>query len=734
MRINKPLPPKDLRQSLKLSDLKLPKDTSKKNTNTFIGQKRALEALHFGIHIHKPGYNLYAMGPDGIGKFALISTTLESFASKIPPPSDWCYLYNFETEEKPIPLQLPRGVGKKFQHDMVVLVQKVGDTILSVFESDRYASKMKSINLAYSYNGQQISKETVIKAKLVRRHKMRHEKVKALQVKSVKAAIKPIFEKYKKKYKKFSGIKKYLTSALNDILVNYNTFVKVDDKTNLLTFSVDDPDLIRYKVNLFVDNSATKHAPVVFEETPNYSHVICRVEHITHMGTLVTNFTLIRPGALHKANGGFLIIEMDKLKKNKHTWEALKNALYNKAIKIEPIQNISYPVKTVSLEPLSIPLNVKVILIGNRNTYYYLSKKDPNFLDLFKVPVDFDEQIERNPHNLKLFARMVDAIIKKEGLRPFNLSAIGAIINQSTRLAEDINKLSNRMREIVELILESNYWAGVENKKKVDAVHVNKAINSQIHRMDRTREIYYEEVARNFIIIKTSGKAVGQINCLSVRKVGSFAYGHPTRVTARVSVGTGKGKLLDIQTEIKLAGPFHTKAGLIIANFLQTRFTPEQFIALSASISFEQIYCWTDGDSASVGELCALLSAFSEIPIKQNLAVTGSIDQYGEVQAVGGINEKIEGFFDVCKSKGLTGNQGVLIPEINKKNLMLKEEVVTAAKAKKFFVFAISHVDEAITQLTGVPAGRLNRYGKYTKDSVYDMIQKRLQKITSKNN
>ena len=322
---------------------------------------------------------------------------------------------------------------------------------------------------------------------------------------------------------------------------------------------------------------------------------------------------------------------------------------------------------------------------------------------------------------------MVGAIIQKNHLRPFHASAVASIIDHSTRLAEDIEKLSTHIRDTEDLILESDYWANLNNKKIVEASDVQQAMQTKIQRMDRARELYYEDILRDFIIIKTNTKSIGQVNCLSVRKVGNYSYGHPTRVTARIRAG--KGKLIDIQREIKMAGPLHTKAGLIITNFLASRFNPDQLFSLSASIAFEQLYCWTDGDSASVGELCALLSAIAEVPIDQSFAITGSVDQYGEVQAIGGINEKIEGFFDICQRKGLTGKQGVLMPAINKKNLMLKDEVVIAAREKKFSIYPITTLDEAIYILTGFPAGQRNTKGEYEKNTVYFKVEKKLKEF-----
>ena len=497
-----------------------------------------------------------------------------------------------------------------------------------------------------------------------------------------------------------------------------------------MSYSPDNPLLVKYKVNVLVDNSKLDGSPIIFDDSPHYSSLICRVEYVNIQGFSTTNFSLIKAGSLHKANGGFLIIEARKLKKIPEAWEALKNALYSRKITIEPVEHDSNSLNPVSLEPMPIPLDVKVILLGDRTLYYSLCDKDSDFTELFKVPVDFDEQIPRNQKNITLYARLIATIVKHNKLLPFDAAAVAYIIDYSSRLVDDIDKLSTHIRSIEDLILESDYWAKQAGKQVVRSSDIRQALKAQVRRMDRAKEGYYEDIKRNFIIINTRGKSVGQVNCLSVRRVGDFSYGHPTRVTARVR--QGKGTIIDIQREIKLAGPLHSKASLTISHFLASRFNCDEPFALSASIAFEQIYCWTEGDSASVGELCALLSALSGIPIYQHFAVTGSIDQYGEVQAIGGVNEKIEGFFDVCQSKGLNGKHGVLIPAVNVNNLMIREDIVAAAKSGKFFIYPINTVDDAISHLTGCEAGKRTRQGLFTNGSIYNSVEARLKLFSQK--
>lgn len=725
---NKLLDPKLLRLDIKSSELNFKTTKSLKTLNEFVGQKRAIKALLFGVDIQSQGYNLYAMGPTGIGKRSLINSILREYAKGLPVPPDWCYIHNFADPSQPIALSLPAGMGLKFQKDMNAFSNELASAILTVLESDDYRAKMKRINdyfesRRHKKNNKKESINIDITPSL---YKAQHMKEVSLQTHSIAAILNPYIRKLKRKYIKYRTILHYLNAVLKDALEHANEYVTQDPKTSVYTYIVDHPLLTNYKVNLLVNNFKKKGTPIVFEDAPSYSTLISRIEHITTNGILVTNFTLIKAGSLHQANGGYLIIEARKLKKNMEAWEALKSALYFDQIKIKITESDS--IQTISLQPMPIPLKVKIILIGDRNTYYSLCQKDPDFTKLFKVPVDFDEQTPRTKMNIHLYARLVATIVERKKLLPFDASAVATILTQCSRMAEDVEKLSTYFSEIEDLIIESHYWANVSNKKIVRSVDVKHALNARDYRMDRAQALYYEDILRQYIIIKTSGAISGQVNCLSVRRVGNFAYGHPTRVTARVR--WGRGRLIDIQREIKLAGPMHTKAGLIISNFLASRFNHHLPFSLHASLAFEQLYCWTDGDSASVGELCALLSAISGIPILQSLAVTGSIDQNGLVQAVGGLNEKIEGFYDICKAKGLTGRQGIIIPKVNVKNLMVREDVQQAAAKGIFHIFVIETIDEAISLLTNHEAGERDADGRFPRHTVYYKIEKQLKRLS----
>lgn len=715
-----------------------PKDLTFKTTaelsplTDFFGQDRALKSIMFGIGIKKQGYNIFAMGPTGFGKRSLVKNILDKQSLKDNTPPDWCYIHNFQFPGKPISVALPPGRGIIFLQDMKKFVSSISMHILGMFESDEYNNSIRKINLSFNRKRNKIGKkkkQTTILYKIPRLYKERHEVEIKLQKNLAKITIAPLIKKLKNKYADISVISEYLDAVKKDIIHHVNEFIKTDEKTNLLYFDMESPFLVNYQVNLLVSNDNRVGAPVIFEENPSYSNLICRIEHSTQDGALTTNFMLIKPGSLHLANGGYLVIEARKLKKSREAWEGLKRALYNKKIMIESQDQFTISAKTISLDPIPIPLEVKIILLGERHTYYSFNSNDSDFTELFKVTADFDEHIERNKNNIQLYARLIATIVKHEQLKPFTASAVASLIDYSSRIIEDIKKLSTHIRVIYDLIIEADYWAKVKNKKNVDSEDVLYAINAKTSRLDRTRQLYYEDIYRKFVVIYSRGMTIGQVNALSVVRVGQFSFGHPTRITATARIG--KGKIIDIQREIKMAGASFSKGSLIISNFLANRYCHNNLFSLFASISFEQIYARIDGDSASIAEVCALLSALCEIPLKQYLAVTGSMDQYGYAQSVGGINEKIEGFFDICRLNGLNGQQGVLVPVVNIENLMLKPDVIQAGKDKKFFIYPIENIDEAITILTGKIAGKKSK-GRYPKNSVNYLVEKKLIEFSDK--
>jgi len=482
--------------------------------------------------------------------------------------------------------------------------------------------------------------------------------------------------------------------------------------------------LRRYEINVLVDGSETEGGPVVYESNPSYLNLVGRVEQMAQMGALITDFTLIKPGALHRANGGYLIIDALKLLTSPYAWEGLKRALQFQEIRIEsPIQMLSMT-STVSLEPEPIPLDLKVILIGDQRIYYLLSQADPDFNELFKVAADFDDSLERTEESELLYGRLLATIAKSNGLHPLDRSAICRVIEQSARVAGQASKLTTRMQIMLDLMEEAEYWAKQGQTQVISQEHVQQALDAQVYRSGRIAERMLEQVVNETILIDTQGECVGQINGLAVIQMGNYAFGRASRITA--SVRLGKGEVIDIEREVAMSGPLHSKGVLILSSYLGSCYATNHPLSLSASIVFEQSYSGVDGDSASSTELYALLSAITNIPIRQSLAVTGSVNQHGQVQAIGGVNQKIEGFFDLCKARGLTGDQGVLVPIANVKHLMLRHDVVEAVAAGQFHIYPVEHINQGIELLTGMVAGERDEDGNYPEGSVNYLVEERL--------
>ncbi len=482
--------------------------------------------------------------------------------------------------------------------------------------------------------------------------------------------------------------------------------------------------LKRYAVNLLVDNGRRTGAPVVYEDLPNLQSLIGRIEHMARFGTLSTDFTLIQPGALHRANGGYLILDAQKVLMAPFAWEELKRALRSHQVRIESPERIMSVATTITLEPEPVPLDLKVVLLGDRMIYYLLSQHDPEFNELFKVEVDFEESMARTPENMKMFSRLLAKLIRHHRLRPFEAGAIARIIEEASRLIEDSEKVSTHIRGLCDLLVESDYWAATNDDAHVTADDVQLAIDAKIRRADRIRDLSYEQIKRGTVLLDTKGAVTGQINGLSVIQLGKFPFGHPTRVTATVRLG--RGQVVDIEREVELGGPLHSKGVLILSAFLGARYCPDLPLSLGASVVLEQSYGGVEGDSASSTELYALLSALAEAPIRQSLAVTGSVNQHGQVQAIGGANEKIEGFFDICRQNGLTGDQGVLVPASNIQHLMLRHDVVEAVREGKFHIYPVAHIDEGIELLTGIPAGARGADGKFPDGTINARVEARL--------
>ena len=565
--------------------------------------------------------------------------------------------------------------------------------------------------------------------------KDRRERVRELNRNLASVAVGQAINDLLVRYGEFDDVRDYLEQVRVDLIENAQLFVQAaeqseaEDGQRMQQELPLDTRFNRYRANLLVGHTTVAgedseiledQAPVIFEDSPGLGQLLGRIEHVPHMGAMLTDFTLIKAGALHRANGGYLVMDAERLLSSPMAWQALKRCLRAHCISITPPMMDVSTTTAITLEPEPIPLDAKIILIGQRGTFYALSQLDPDFMDLFKVAADFNETTEWQS-DLKDYARLIAGIAQKMSTRPASAAAVAAIIEHAARLTDDTEKLTLQVGFLSELMRESDYWCGVDGKEIIEDTHVVKAIDQQIYRLDRIREQMHEQILRDTVLVDTSGEAVGQINGLSVLQIGNFRFGKPTRITARARMGSGE--LVDIEREVNLGGPLHSKGVLILTGFLSARYALNQPISLRGTLVFEQSYGGVDGDSASSTELYALMSALSGIPIKQGLSVTGSVNQKGEVQAIGGVNEKIEGFFDICESRGLTGEQGVLIPQSNVKNLMLRQYVVDAVSAGKFHIYAVSHIDEGIEILTGVEAGAPQEDGSFPIGSINRRVE-----------
>ncbi|HUO66307.1 MAG TPA: ATP-binding protein [Gammaproteobacteria bacterium] len=777
------LAPHDLYRTCNSDSLPFTTTAELEDLDVAIGQGRALAALRFAVGMHAHGYNLFVLGRSGSQRRRITEEFLRREEAKRAAPFDWCYLNNFEDERKPIAIRLPRGRGAELRGDMATLIEELRGAIPAAFESERYRSSLNELNqeleerqhaaleqlqeeakrdqlslittphgfgiaptrdgelldhdeferLPAEERAQRSAKIEELSAKLHQQieqlplwHKEHRDRVAALNREVTELAAGQLIGQLQMKYATFPQILEYLAAVRSDVLENAISFLPGEGPGLPFEPARKQP-LTRYEVNLVVNHADDGAAPIVYESNPSVQNLLGRIEHLAQLGALVTNFTMIRPGALHRANGGYLILDADRLLREPLAWPALKRVLFAGEIKIESLSDLLSIASTVSLEPQPIAIDLKVILIGEREIYYLLSELDPDFGELFKVAADFENRIERTAENTLLYARMIATLARREGLQPLDRDATARVIEQSSRLLGDSAKLTTRLRDIADLLREADYWSRVDGKTATERVHVQRAIDAQIHRLDRARSETQEGIARKLVLIDTSGETVGQVNGLSVVGIGSFAFGQPSRITASVRLGTGK--IVDIERETELGGPIHSKGVLILSAYLGSKYAPDTPLSLSASLVFEQSYGGVEGDSASIAEACALLSALADLPIRQWLAVTGSVNQHGRAQVIGGVNEKIEGFFDTCAARGLDGRQGVLIPVDNVPHLMLREDVVEAVRAGKFHVYPVTCVDDAIALLTGREAGQRGPRGRFPKDSVNARVERRIREL-----
>jgi lon-related putative ATP-dependent protease len=564
----------------------------------------------------------------------------------------------------------------------------------------------------------------------------RHIKVQELEHEVAKAAIVSPVKELTDKYQHVEDVLSYLNAVQQDIVESARELVEQSGppqegapSPGARAQSKEAP-LTRYHVNLVVDNRRTTGAPVVFEDNPTYDNLIGRIEHMAQYGALTTDFKHIKGGALHRANGGYLLIDAHKLLTAPYAWDALKRALQARRLRIESLGQALSMVATVSLEPEPLELNVKVVLLGEPMLYYLLAQHDPDFGDLFKVASDFDSVMDATPDNQHGYVRLLAMLARDDRLKPFDRTAVARVLEHSSRLAGDQEKLTARVGLVHDILIEADYWAGQEEQETVTADHVQRAIDAQTHRSDRIRERVHEQIAQGTVMIDLDGTKVGQVNGLSVLTMGNFAFGQPSRLTARVRLG--QGNVVDIEREVELGGPIHSKGVLILSSYLGAHYVPDRPLSLSASIVFEQSYGGVDGDSASAAELFALHSAIANVPIKQSLAVTGSVNQHGQVQAIGGANEKIEGYFDICEAKGLTGQQGVVLPASNVRHLMLRKDVVEAIAQGRFHIYPIETIDQGLELLTGMPTASRDESGVYPEGTINRLVEDKLIELAEK--
>jgi len=769
-------------------------DSTKKlaPTSEIIGQERAVRALKFGLGIKDHGFNMYVAGYPGTGRKTAVKNFVEAQAKIQPVPPDWCYVNNFGNQYEPKAIQLPAGKGKAFHEDMKSFIENVRNALPKAFESEDYAARreatikglenkrkeiIEQLNqkaqqegfviqstpigflLIPVLDGKPLSEEEMLalpqktKDKLNEkreklegefRNSMRqlidmerqiHDALKKLNKEVALYALGSRMESLVEKYKENLEVTAHLKAVENDILENLEQFARrgAGEPQEQLPFQLpwmrEDP-YKKYVVNVIIDNSENKGAPVIMESNPTYQNLLGRTEKEVQLGALTTDFSMIRAGSVHKANGGYLIIPVEDLLRNPLSYDGLKRDLKDGKIVIEEPEERYGFLSIKTLKPQPIPLTAKVILIGDPYVYEQMFELDTDFRELFKIKAEFDTVMDRTEDKVMQYAAWVCTLCEKENLKHLDSMGVAKIVEYSSRIADDQYKLSTQFALVADMLRESNYYATEENAEFITGNHVKKAIDEKVYRSKLIQEKIQEMINRGFYLIDTVNEKVGQVNGLSVMGMGDFAFGTPSRVTA--SIALGREGVIDIEREAKMGGPIHTKGVLILSGYLNEKYAKDKLLSLSARLVFEQSYGGVEGDSASSTELYSILSALSGLPIKQNLAVTGSVNQKGEVQAIGGVNEKIEGFFEICKLRGFTGQQGVMIPESNVQNLMLKEEVVEAVKEGKFSIYSVKTIDEGIEVLTGTKAGQRGADGAFEEGTVNYMVDKQLRDMADK--
>lgn len=732
-----------------------------------LGQDRAVEALEFGLQIPQDGYNIFLLGSTGVGKRELLNSVLDGVLNQATAQEnvfDWCYVNNFEFPDRPIALRLPKGMGCRLRADMNRAMEELLGILPATFQSDEYQARVQELGEQYQEREKEAFQELGEKAsaagiamiqtpsgytlapmkdqeiitpqafeaqpeeektrvlavleelkrelKVIVRQlpgwkKESHNAFRELNREFSRLAIDPILNELKAKYSEQEAVIRHLEVVHIEVLEEAEALTQLQEDSAI----PDNPkdrvrDFPQYSINVLIDNHPLKNAPVIYEDNPGFGNLLGRVEYVSQMGILVTDFTLIKPGALHRANGGYLILDADKLLSSPYAWPALKRALKAREIRIQSIEQLFSFASTVQLQPEPLPLDVKVVLQGDRSIYYILEQYDPEFATLFKVAADMSEEVVRAPASTLLFARMIRTLQDRNQLLPLDRSAVARVIEFASRCMADSERLSLHRGRLADLLSESDFHARREGVCVTSAKHITGAIQSALRRLDQLREKSHEGILREIMLVATSGAQVGQVNGLAVYLLGNYSFGRPTRITATARLGTGK--VVDIEREVDLGGNIHSKAVMIISALLANRYARNRTLPLSASLVFEQSYGGIEGDSASVAELVALISAIADLPVHQHLAVTGSLNQHGQVQAIGGVNEKIEGFFDICAARGLNGSQGVVIPAANEVHLMLRQDVLDAVNAGTFHIYSTDTIDAALELLTGYSAASID--------------------------
>ncbi|MGQ0793745.1 MAG: Lon protease family protein [Deltaproteobacteria bacterium] len=788
MKTPKELLPEEVYRFADLSSLGFKTTEQLSQCQGFIGQERAVKAIHFGLGIRHRGYNLYLAGPAGVGKSSVIRAILSDLAATKPTPWDWCYVHNFHNPSEPKTLSFPTGTAKNFRKDMEDLLEMLKINIPKSFESKQYEeTKQKILNdsqrlktslfdevqrkAAQSDVQTQFSptgivtiplmrgkpitqeefnnldeasredlrrrKETVDEevAELFKRARKQEkddlERIKELEKKVALFAVRDILDSVRDKYKSYPEVIDYMNMMQRHILENIDVFLPDKPEANIpVPFRTPQqkPTFSEYQVNVLIDNSATSGAPVIFESNPTYINLVGSIEREVRFGILVTDFTMIHPGSIAKANGGYLVLEAADVLRYPMVWDTLKKTLANGELRIEDVYQQYGFVNTAGVKPEPIKVNLKVVLTGSSHLYHLLYAYDEDFRKLFKVKADFDSTVEATDGMLSKYACFIKSSCDTDGLRQFTRSGVEAVVEHCARLAGDRDKLSIQFGAILKILREADYWAEADGASSyVSREHVEQAIREKINRSNMVEEKIQETMEKGVIMIDVEGEVVGQINGLAVYNMGDYSFGKPSRITCETFMGS-EG-VANIERKARLSGNIHDKGVLILSGYLGSKYAQDKPLSLSASLGFEQSYDMIDGDSASTAELVAIISSLASTAIKQQFAITGSVNQKGQIQPIGGVNEKIEGFFQVCKARGLTGAQGVLIPHQNARNLMLGREVVEAVREGKFHIYPMETVDDAIEILTGNEAGERGAKGEFTKASVHYLVDKRLREF-----